>query len=52
MDTKVTALPRPGKYPENFPQNLRPRSLFSTTGKLFDGIVIAQLKRDGTLLTR
>jgi hypothetical protein len=35
---KVIMLPKPGKDPK-FPQNLRPISLLSTTGKLFEKVV-------------
>jgi hypothetical protein len=36
---KVIALPKPGKDPK-FPQNLCPISLLSTTGKLFEKVIL------------
>jgi hypothetical protein len=38
-EEKVITLPKPGKDPE-FHQNLRPLSLLSTTGKLFEKVIL------------
>jgi hypothetical protein len=43
-EAKVLALPKPGKDPK-FPQNLRPISLLSTTGKVFEKVVLEIVKR-------
>jgi hypothetical protein len=38
-EAKVITLPKPGKDPK-FPPNLRPISLLSTTGKLFEKVIL------------
>jgi hypothetical protein len=43
-EAKVIALPKPGKDPK-FPQNLRPISLLSTTGKRFEKVVLKIVQR-------
>jgi hypothetical protein len=43
-EAKVVALPKPGKDPK-FPQNLRPISLLSTTGKVFEKVILKIVKR-------
>jgi hypothetical protein len=43
-EAKVIALPKSGKDPK-FPQDLRPISLLSTTGKLFEKVVLKIVQR-------
>jgi hypothetical protein len=43
-EAKVITLPKPGKDPK-FPQNLRPISLQSTTGKLFEKVIIKLVQK-------
>jgi hypothetical protein len=43
-EAKVITLPKPGKYPK-FPQNLCPISLLSTTGKLFEKVILKIVQR-------
>jgi hypothetical protein len=43
-EVKVIALPKPGKDPK-FPQNLRLISLLSTTGKLFEKVILKIVQR-------
>jgi hypothetical protein len=43
-EAKVITLPRPGKD-SKFPQNLRPISLLSTTGKLFENVSLKIVQR-------
>jgi hypothetical protein len=40
----VVALPKPGKDPK-FPQNLRPISLLSPMGKVFEKVILQIVKR-------
>jgi hypothetical protein len=40
----VVALPKPGKDPK-FPQNLRPTSLLSSTGKVFEKVILQILQK-------
>jgi hypothetical protein len=40
----VITLPKPGKDPK-FPQNLRPISLLSSTGKVFEKVILEILKK-------
>jgi hypothetical protein len=41
---KVVALPKSGKDPK-FPQNLRPISLLSSTGKVFEKVILEIVRR-------
>jgi hypothetical protein len=43
-EAKVLTLPEPGKDPK-FPQNLHPISLLSTTGKLFEKLILKTLQK-------
>jgi hypothetical protein len=43
-EAKIIALPKPGKNTK-FPQNLRPISLLSTTGKLFEKLILRIIHR-------
>jgi hypothetical protein len=43
-EAKVVTLPKPGKDPK-FPQNLCPISLLSTTGKVFENVILETVKR-------
>jgi hypothetical protein len=43
-EAKVIILPKPGKD-FKFPQNLRPISLLSTTGKLFEKVILKIIQR-------
>jgi hypothetical protein len=45
MEAKVITLPKPGKDPK-FPQNLCPISLLSTTGKLFEKVILKLVQRN------
>jgi hypothetical protein len=44
MEAKIITLPKPGKDPK-FPQNLCPISILSTTGKLFEKIILTTLQK-------
>jgi hypothetical protein len=43
-EAKVITIPKPGKDPK-FPQNLRPISLLSTTGKLIEKVILKRIQR-------
>jgi hypothetical protein len=43
-EAKVVALPKPGKDPK-FPQNLRPISFLSSTGKVYEKVILEIVKR-------
>jgi hypothetical protein len=43
-EAKFITLPKPGKDPK-FPQNLRPINLSSTTGKLFENVILKIVQR-------
>jgi hypothetical protein len=43
-EAKIISLPKPGKDPK-FPKNLRPISLLSTTGKLFEKVILKALQK-------
>jgi hypothetical protein len=43
-EANMIALPKPGKDPK-FPQYLRPISLLSTTGKLFEEVILKVVQR-------
>jgi hypothetical protein len=43
-EAKVITFPKPGKDPK-FPQNLRPISLLSTTGKLFQKVILKLVQK-------
>jgi hypothetical protein len=43
-EAKIITLPKPGKNPK-LPENLRPISLLSTTGKLFENLILKAIHR-------
>jgi hypothetical protein len=43
-EAKVITIPKPGKDPK-FPQNVRPISLLSTTGTLFEEVILKRIQR-------
>jgi hypothetical protein len=43
-EAKIITVPKPGKDPK-FPLNLRPISLLSTTGKLFEKVILKIVQR-------
>jgi hypothetical protein len=43
-EAKIITLPKPGKDPK-FPQNLHPVSHLSTTGKLFEKVILKLLQK-------
>jgi hypothetical protein len=51
-EAKVVALPKPGKDPK-FPQNLRPLSLLSSKGKVFEKVILEiDISKKETCLTQ
>jgi hypothetical protein len=43
-EAKFITLPKPGKDPK-FPQNIHPISLFSTTGELFEKLILRTIQK-------